>query len=357
MNTAMNPPGVAIAGTGFGVRVMLPCLTAGGFTVRAIYSRTPASIESQARAAGVTRIVSDFAALIDDPQVDLVCVATPPSQHLDMATQALAAGKHVLCEKPLALTYAQASAMSQAAERTSQIAAVDHELRFHPTIARLQQAIREKEIGVVRHIQVRYSSSTRVNPSLPWDWWSDRTQGGGQLNALGSHMIDLVRWCLADEVVEVNGLLATATDNRTDVNGEVRTVSSDDYASCQLRWSLGALTTIAVSAVDPTDAGLRIEVTGETGRLTLSGFDALRLDRPGQGPHDLTVREPLAGQPVIGVNPWRTSMVRFGQHLVQCLRGNGTYTGATFDDGAAVQRILDRVQAGAPERRLEGRRM
>src|SRR3989344_1782942 len=129
MNRAI---GAGIAGGGFGVRVILPCLRAAGFAIRAVCSRTPARFEAEARAQGVSRITADYISLVEDADIDLICVATPPALHAEMAITALHAGKHLLCEKPLARTAVEALRIAEAGRGRPGAQAGDHQLRVHP---------------------------------------------------------------------------------------------------------------------------------------------------------------------------------------------------------------------------------
>ncbi len=338
-------PGVGIAGSGFGVRVVLPCLRAAGFDVRTVCSRTPARIEAESRAHGVTLVTSDYGAMLADPAIDLVCVATYPALHAEMAIAALEAGKHLLCEKPLAPTAPEAMRIAEAARGRRVVAAVDHELRFHPNFVRTRHSIANGEIGAVRHVELRYASAVRVDPTLPWTWWADASAGGGQLNALGSHMVDALTWWLDDAVVGSQGTLATFAGTRPVSGGGSAAVTADEFASFQLRFSRGAVASVVVSAVDPTDSGLRVEVVGERGRLSLDGFDSLSLATDHAPPRDISVEDDLLGIDAIGLNGWRTSLVRYGQHLIGCIRDDLPFLGATLEDGVETQRVLDAVRS------------
>ena len=314
MNRAI---GAAIAGGGFGVRVILPCLRAAGFAVRAVCSRTPARFEAEARAQGVSRVTADFASLIGDADVDLICVATPPALHAEMAIAALRAGKHLLCEKPLARTAAEALQIAEAGRGRAGVQAVDHQIRFHPNFARIRHAIAAGEIGggtetCMCAIRPRRADHGAAAGLLV----VNAAAGGGQLNALKSHMVDTLRWWLADEVVDARGSLATFTARRTAPGGGSGPVTADEYAAFQLQFARGTLASIVVSAVDPTDSGLRIEIVGATGRLLLDGFDSLSLAIGRTAPRNISVADTLIGQPTIGLNAWRTSLVRYGEHLL-----------------------------------------
>lgn len=340
-------PGAAIVGSGFGLRVMLPCMRAAGFDIRAICSRNPARIETEARTFGVPLLTADFHRLLDDSATELVCVTTEPSLHADLAIGTLQAEKHLLCEKPLARSAGEAQRIASAAAGRPGVHAVDHELRFHPNFLRIRDTVRSGEIGSVRHIQIRYSTATRVDPALPWTWWADAGAGGGQLNAIGSHMVDSLRWWLGDEIESARGTLAVFNKERCGPDGRAIPVTADEYAAFQMRFAGGAVASVVLSAVDPTECGLRVEIVGSEAALILDGFDSLQLIQPGAAPRDISVGDSLLGQGEAGLNSWRTSLLRYGRHLVSCIREEAEFAGATLEDGVRTQTALDSVRDSA----------
>ena len=346
---------MAIVGGGFGVRVALPCLRAAGFAVHALTSRRPGDVTAEAAAHGVPRVVERWQELLGDPSIDLMMIATPPGLHAEMAIEALGSGHHLLCEKPLARSASEARSILDAGQAagTGVLQAVDHELRFHPPFRKIRDIIAAGDIGAVRHVTAHYCTSTRVDPNIRWGWWDDVAAGGGQLNALGSHLVDTLRWWLDDEVVRATGALHSFIDSRLGTDGIARPVTADDYAAFTLTFSRSCEASVVVSAVDPTNAGLRVDVVGESGSLRLDGFDRLSITRLGRGPCDLSQADPLEGQPVIGENPWRRALVRYGTHLVDVLAGNAAFAGATLDDGVQTQMVIDAVRASAAGSRNE----
>jgi predicted dehydrogenase len=177
-----------------------------------------------------------------------------------------------------------------------------------------------------------------VDPDLPWDWWSERDKGGGQLLALGSHMVDLVRWWLGD-VLAVRADLRTGHDVRQH-NGQPMPVTSDEMANMMLTMEGDIPVQIITSSLAHHAPGISVHLIGQSGSLVLEGYDHLRLviDEEEQ---DVGEVDDLLGEPEVGENPWRTSLVRYGRHIVNALRGDGVFAGATFADGFEAQRVLD----------------
>src|SRR5436305_8360327 len=159
---------VGIIGTGWGARVQVPALREAGLEVVAIAGHNAERTRNIAGQLDVEPF-DDWRALIAS-NIDLVTIVTPPSEHLAMATSALDAGKHVLCEKPTALNAAEAEQLVAAGRKhPEQIALIDHELRFLPSFRAARERI--ADLGGIRYAEVRYGSPGRGGRTRAWHWW------------------------------------------------------------------------------------------------------------------------------------------------------------------------------------------
>ncbi len=185
---------VGVIGTGFGSQVQLPAFRAHPrVEIVALASGQPGKAAAVAGRFGVPLAFDDYTALVK-ADLDLVSITTPPDLHHPMTMAALARGRHVICEKPMALSAVQAGEMLQEAERRGVIHLIDHELRFNPTRRRIKSLIDEGFIGHPRHA-LFYSASGRADSTRPWTWWSDAARGGGILGAFGSHTVRPASCC------------------------------------------------------------------------------------------------------------------------------------------------------------------
>jgi predicted dehydrogenase len=349
---------VGIVGTGFARRVQIPALAlVPGTAVTAVASGSRARAEAVAREFGVPHAFASAAELAGSPEVDLVLVSSTPDAHARDAIAALDAGKHVLCEKPLALDLAEARRMLAAAERhPRQLAWVDHELRYEPNRRKARALIRAGAIGDVRHIEMVLRPYLRgdgrpQSAAAPWTWWFDRARGGGILGAVGSHLIDLCRFWTASEVVDAAGRAATFVTERPDADGVLHPVTADEYASAVLGLASGAVATVTLSAVAHHGPGHVAQITGREGTLVLTGETQLEIGTAGGTLEDASAPDEL-WERVTPNNMWARSFVRLMQDLVGVLAGRpATGEPATFRDGVAVQRVLDAVRSGG--RRLD----
>lgn len=191
--------GAAVVGTGIGVLTHVRALRAAGIEVLALVGRDSARTAERARPFDVPTATTELAEALALPGVDVVTVATPPHAHAGPVLAAVAAGKHVVCEKPFARDAAEARTMLAAAETAGVVHLLGFEWRFGAGQALLTRTIRSGAIGTPRHATVQLQLGTHADPAaeLP-EWWKLASEGGGWLNAQGSHVIDLVRSSLGE---------------------------------------------------------------------------------------------------------------------------------------------------------------
>jgi len=348
---------VGVVGTGFARRVQLPAFEhVGGLKATAVASGKRENAEATAREFGIPKVYSDALELVKDPEVDAVFIASTPPTHAQYAIAALAAGKHVLCEKPTALNAAESSAMVQAAGRSSRLAWIDHELRYEPNRRKIRELIRSGAIGSVRHIELSLSPYFRSDgrgqtnqAEQPWTWWSDAAQGGGILGAVGSHFIDLCRFWTGSEIREVAGGAGTWAGTRRDDKGVARPVTAEEFASFVLFMTGGEIATLTLSAVSHYGPGHFAQITGSKGTLVLTGETKLEMGQGGPL-EDVSAPDELFGKTRPN-SMWARGFVRLLRDFVRAAEGQAPEgQPATFRDGLVVQRVLDAVRAGGATR-------
>ncbi len=339
----MTGTGVGIIGTGWGVRVQVPAFRAAGLNVVALAGSQADKTKLIAAEFGVPWATGDWRRLLERPDVALVSIVTPPKLHREMAVAALEAGKHVLCEKPMALNVGEAEAMLEAAQAfPAQFALIDHELRFLPVFRLARQLVADGAIGRLRYAELRVIGSSRADVQRPWSWWSDASQGGGAWGAIGSHQIDQLRYLLDDEVVAVRGQLATFIATRPSGLGDARTaVTADDFAAFHLRFEQGGVAYTVVNLVVRSDEPNSLTLYGDAGTLRIAGGQLWHA-AAGAEWHNLTPAHSVdipAG--LSGDFPQAT--VYLGHALRAALAGDPTALApaATFWDGLQIQRVLD----------------
>ncbi len=212
----------------------------------------------------------DWRELVARDDVEIVDVCTPPGTHAEVVEAAAAAGKAVVCEKPLAADYLSARAAADAVGAAGVLNAIGFNYRRLPAVALLRQLVEEGAVGEVLLWRGSWFSDEFLSPEIPFDWRFERRLGASTFADLGSHLVDLALWTVGD-VVEVAAQSETFTRARS-----AREVDVDEASSALLRFAGGARGTLEVARVcarRPSDFVL--EVNGTKGTLR---FDYARLN-------------------------------------------------------------------------------
>ena len=342
-----------------------------------IAGRDEATLREAAERLGGASIETDWRRVVERDDVDLVDICTPGDTHHEIAIAALRAGKHVLCEKPLANTVAEAEEMTAAAaEAFSQgiDAMCGFTYRRTPALALAKQFIEEGRIGTIRHVRAQYLQDWLSDENAPMTWRLDRTKSGsGALGDIGAHIIDAAQWLTGMPIVGVSGLLETFVDSRP-ISGDRAglgghgavgedvprgAVTVDDAALFTARFAGGPIGSFEASrfALGRKNA-LRIEVNGTDGSVAfdfednniLQYFDG-RESAQEQGFRRVVVTEP--DHPYVGA--WWPPGHGLGYehgfahqvvNLVNAIANHEQPT-PSFADALQVQRVLAAVEESA----------
>ncbi|MFE9611166.1 Gfo/Idh/MocA family protein [Streptomyces sp. NPDC006012] len=235
--------------------------------------------EAAARAAahwGAPYGFADPAELIEHPEVDLVTIAVQLPARDDLVAQAIAAGKHVYCEWPLAADAAGAARYRDLAEQAGVRHAVGLQSRQHPAVRQLRDLVADGRVGEVLSATLSYSASTPTGTLLPqrYAWLADRDKAVNTLTIVGAHALDMFR-CAVGDFTELNATLATRTPHLVIAEtGEDVPVTSPDHVLVQGTLASGAMATAQILTGGLQGSGLRIEVYGRKGRLVLEAETA-----------------------------------------------------------------------------------
>jgi predicted dehydrogenase len=355
----MKSEKIGLVGTGFAQSTQLPAFRACGAEVTAICSGHYENAKRAAAEFGIAHPCEDYRQLVALNDVSLVVVAAPPHLHHPVTLAALEAGKHVICEKPMAMNAREAQEMAERAEaRPAQLAIIDHELRFNPTRRRMKELIDDGFVGEIYHVTLTVASGFRHSAQRPWNWWAQKSAGGGLLGALGSHAIDALRWMIG-EIEAVCGTVAAIIPARPDPEtGEMRKVETDDYCSFLLRFAprrgRARYGSVLLSAVYSSGGKNQITIAGERGTLFLEGDETL-LGSQGYNTllEDLSIPDSARGVKGLPDNVWARSFYHLADATLRALRDGQTTIphAATFTDGLRCQEVIDAVIRSDQEQR------
>ena len=368
----MRPLGVAMIGYAFmgkahsnAWRNVASFFDVPAFEQKILVGRDPAGVTRAAARYGWAETSTDWRSVLARDDIQVVDICAPGFLHAEIAIAALEAGKHVLLEKPLANTLAEAEAMAFAAlaARSKGVQSmVGFNYRRVPALALAKELIAEGRLGTVRHVRAAYLQDWLADETTPMSWRLNKdTAGSGALGDIASHAIDQVLFLLADQVTEVSGRLHTFTTHRPGSAG-LEEVTVDDAAWATLALASGAIASVEVSRVAMGQKNsLKLEIYGHMGSLLfdlenlneLHFLDATVPVRE-QGFRRILVNEPE--HPYVGawwpqghVIGWEHTFTHEIRDFLMAIDG-GTAPSPSFEDGLAVQRILAAVEESAANR-------
>jgi predicted dehydrogenase len=260
-----SPPGAGLVGTGFIGPVHVEALRRLGVPVRAVVGSAPERGRAAATRLGIPLAYDHLEQLLADPTVNVVHLTSPNRLHFEQCRQALAAGKHVVCEKPLAMTAAETAELVRLAAASPQVSAVCYNVRFYPLCLEARERIRAGELGTIYHVSGSYLQDWLLYET---DFnWRVLAEEGGALRAvadIGTHWLDLVQFVTGLDVTSVCADLITFLPTRLRPKGSVETfagklgkrvetepvsISTEDHGNVLLRFCGGAAGSLTVSQV------------------------------------------------------------------------------------------------------------
>jgi predicted dehydrogenase len=332
--------------------------------------RSQSATAAAASKLGWSAWATDWREVVARDDIDVVDICTPGDTHADIALAALAAGKHVLCEKPLANTVSEAEQMAAAAadaEHRGVLSMVGFNYRRVPALALARQLISTGRLGRLHHIRAQYLQDWIVDPEFPLVWRLQKEKAGsGALGDIGAHIVDLAYYLTGQRLTGVSGLLETFVDKRplpaeaaglSAVGGsEIGDVTVDDAAVFFGRTDGGALATFeATRFATGRKNSMRIEVNGSDGSVsfdfqTMNELEVYDATAPATeaGFRRILVTEPehpyleAWWPPGHGLGYEHTFVHEIADFLRDVAAGRPPTP--SFADGLAIQRVLDAVE-------------
>ncbi|ATG50400.1 dehydrogenase [Brachybacterium vulturis] len=339
--------------------------------------RTEATLVAAAERFGFAQTTTRWQDLVEDPEIDVIDICTPGDTHVEIAIAALAAGKHVLCEKPLANSVEQSEQMTTAAAQARAQGArtmCGFSYRRTPALAYARQLVAEGAVGEIRQVRAQYLQDWLSDVDAPMTWRLDRDKAGsGALGDIGAHIVDLTQWITGQQIASVSGTLQTVVPTRPaagtaqglggtgEASGERREVTVDDLALFTARFDSGVLGSFeATRMAQGRKNAMRVEINGSAGSIA---FDFERMNElevydataPAgrQGFTRILTTEP---EHPYAAHWWPTGHGLGYEHtfthqiadLVTAI-GEGTDPSPSFEEALQVQRVLAAVEASASD--------
>ncbi len=342
-----------------------------------ICGRDPAGVEAARSQLGWQKAVTDWREVVESPDIDIVDINTPNDSHAEISIAAAKAGKHVLCEKPLAMNVQQCKAMLDAVKKAKVVHMICHNYRRIPAITQARKMIEEGVLGDIYHYYARYAQDWNANPDVPLIWRMQKgVSGSGAHGDINAHIIDLARY-LVGEFKEVSGLLTTFIKERPllDQGGKsdglggkggkkMGKVTVDDASVFIGRFANGAMANLEATrfAVGRKNH-IAIEINGSKGSFYFDFEDMNRLKwydntRPAdrQGFSDILVTQPGGVHPYFGAWWPQGHIIGYEHTFVHTVADfvnaviDGKPVQPTFEDGLRNQIVLEAVEKSAKTR-------
>jgi predicted dehydrogenase len=329
-----------------------------------ICGRETASVQAARAQLGWQHAATDWREVVESPLIDIVDIGTPNHLHAEMAIAAAQNGKHILCEKPLALNVKEAEAMLTAAQKAKVVHMICHNYRRIPAIALAKKMIGEGALGKIFHFHARYAQDWLADPEFPINWRLQKeTSGSGTNGDINAHIIDLGRY-LVGEFQEICGLLHTFVTERPLANSSAKVprkmgkVTVPDAAMLIGRMENGVLANLeATRYALGRKNHIEVEINGGKGSLYFDFEEMNRLKffngddlKDRQGFRDILVTQRDGIQPYVGhwwppghlIGYEHTFIHTVADFVNACVDGRPVQP--TFEDGLKNQRALAAVE-------------
>lgn len=339
--------GIGIIGSGVGIRTHAPGFKqAGNVKLVGLFSPNLEKAKRLVEEHGFTKLYTNYKDLCDDPDIDLVIIASPNSHHVEHTIYALSQNKHVLCEKPLALTSEECQEIvNEQSKFHSSFTAVNHQLRFNPYIQKIREIVQSNELGKAYNIRILHQGMAFANPSFPWSWSFDTKAGGGVRWAMGSHLIDLIHFIFEKKIVSVFGGMHTVIPKRMKEGVEVEVNASAEFSgTAMLEDGTGAY--ISSTAAAFSGNKFNISIFFEKGEVEFDLSSKIKVYKHGLDKPEVFKNIPSVYEDEVknNISIFSGSFRYFANNITRALKDNDLSLlsdAASFDDGLKVTKVIE----------------
>tara|TARA_B100000886_G_scaffold205780_1_gene142138 strand:- start:16109 stop:17191 length:1083 start_codon:yes stop_codon:yes gene_type:complete len=344
---------ICILGTGFASIAYLPALnTISQVKINSIYGRNYSVLKKLSKKYKIQNIYTDIKDLLDNCNDDLYCNVLPPKQQFDYSKEILRRKKKpILCEKPFTSSYNNAKKLGSLFLKNNVDCFVNYQMRFQPLRFKIKKILEKKQLGNILNVNLNYDFSSRLYSDFKYNWWSNKSLGGGVLNAMGSHQIDLLVW-LFGKAEKVFGVQNNYLKFRKTKKNKKLKVTSDDISKFVLFFKKFNIN-ISISSVSIGWKTSCMSIYGDKAALFLDGENNLRLMKKTKFDEqeypkviDYSKRDELFKHKWIDNSIWRASFFRQIKEIITYLKNNKKkkYRGANFKDAIYVRKIIQKIE-------------
>ena len=339
-----NKLNLAVIGTGFGLDTHVPAINQSEYAnLYTIFSRDEKKNNLLNRKFNTQEKFKNYNLLLADEKIDLILISLPPELHFSYSKRALEKGKNILCEKPFTLNAEEALSLCKLAKKNKVKGFVGYQMRFQPTRMAIKNFLSGNDFGNIIETTLRYDFASRIQSKPTWNWWSASSKGGGVLNAMGSHQIDLLRWWLG-EPSKVLGTLKNHNKKLIDASGKSRKVDVDEIFSATFEYDDGSISNLKVSSLALGWKTSHAEIYGDKASLFLNGEQSLEFFRKTTAKHDVSKVDENLALPWVSGSIWRAAFLSQLDSICKNILFNFETHAANLTDGYRVHEIIKGIR-------------
>lgn len=259
---------IGIIGTGVGIRTYLNTFKKlENANVIAISGSNKERAEEFAKENNIKIACKDYKELIDLENLDLVCITAPSKYHYEYAKYCINNNKNMILEKPATMTIEEAKELKKMIDKSNKINIINHQLRFNPYLLKVKEIIEQGLLGRIYYINIHQQSTGFSNKDMKWTWSLEENEGGGVRLAMGSHLIDLIRFWLNKDILTVKGNMDVVIPKRIDSNGNIKDVTACSFFNTNLNFkdNITVNASATCSAIGKNE--FNFQIYGENGEL------------------------------------------------------------------------------------------
>lgn len=259
---------IGIIGTGVGIRTYLNTFKKlENANVIAISGSNKERAEKFAKENNIKIACKDHKELIDLENLDLICITAPNKYHYEYAKYCINANKNMILEKPATMTIKEANELNKIICNSSKINIINHQLRFNPYLLKVKEILEQGLLGRIYYINIHQQSTGFSNKDMRWTWSLEEKEGGGVRLAMGSHLIDLIRFWLKKEILTVKGNMDVVIPRRLDSDGNTKDVTACSFFDANLNFENNVTVNCSATCSAIGKNEFNFQIYGENGEL------------------------------------------------------------------------------------------
>ena len=339
----MKKINVVIVGTGFGELTHLPAYLNSKYSnVLGIYGRNKKKLKLISKKYKNIKIYNSINKILEDENIDLVSLALPPFLNFEIIKKLIKYNKNIFCEKPFTLNFSQSEILQKKLKQKNLVGTVGYQMRFDPLRRTVKNFILSEELGEIYHVNLSYDFSSFFSALKNSSWINKISLGGGVLNSMGSHQLDLLVWWLG----KINSISFGQKFITSNSSRKIILNNSDNITKGLINFQNGSFANFSVSNSSIGWRNSKIEIYGSKAALFINGEKEMTLQRNTTAYHSYRFDNELLSEGWVGGSIWRAAFFRQIEALsLKIINSKNNFHGSTFEEASYIRKIMDAIQS------------